>query len=63
MWEALREAIDEEMEKDPTVLVMGALACSDRPCCMHDTEETRSSCSCMKPDSATKPAMRKCMCA
>ena len=24
MWEALREAVDEEMEKDPTVLVMGA---------------------------------------
>ena len=24
MWEALREAIDEEMEQDPTVLVMGA---------------------------------------
>lgn len=23
MWEALREAIDEEMEKDPTVCVMG----------------------------------------
>ena len=27
MWEALREAIDEEMEKDPTVLVMGASPC------------------------------------
>lgn len=24
MWEALREAIDEEMERDPTVCVMGA---------------------------------------
>lgn len=24
MWETLREAIDEEMEADPTVLVMGA---------------------------------------
>jgi hypothetical protein len=24
MWEALREAIDEEMEADPNVLVMGA---------------------------------------
>ena len=23
MWEALREAIDEEMEKDPAVCVMG----------------------------------------
>jgi hypothetical protein len=23
MWEALREAVDEEMEKDPTVCVMG----------------------------------------
>lgn len=23
MWEALREAVDEEMERDPTVLVMG----------------------------------------
>ena len=23
MWETLREAIDEEMEADPTVLVMG----------------------------------------
>ena len=23
MWEALREAIDEEMERDPTVCVMG----------------------------------------
>jgi pyruvate dehydrogenase E1 component beta subunit len=23
MWEALREGIDEEMEKDPTVCVMG----------------------------------------
>jgi hypothetical protein len=26
MWEALREATDEEMEKDPTVCLMGALA-------------------------------------
>lgn len=26
MWETLREAIDEEMEADPTVLVMGAPA-------------------------------------
>ena len=25
MWEALREAVDEEMEADPTVLVMGML--------------------------------------
>jgi hypothetical protein len=25
MWETLREAIDEEMEADPTVLVMGAM--------------------------------------
>lgn len=25
MWEALREAIDEEMEKDPAVCVMGEL--------------------------------------
>lgn len=24
MWEALREATDEEMERDPTVCVMGA---------------------------------------
>jgi hypothetical protein len=24
MWEALREAVDEEMERDPTVCVMGA---------------------------------------
>jgi pyruvate dehydrogenase E1 component beta subunit len=23
MWEALRQAIDEEMERDPTVCVMG----------------------------------------
>lgn len=23
MWEALREAVDEEMERDPTVCVMG----------------------------------------
>ena len=23
MWEALREAVDEEMERDPTVLVVG----------------------------------------
>ncbi len=26
MWETLREAIDEEMEADPTVLVMGERA-------------------------------------
>lgn len=25
MWEALREATDEEMEKDPTVCVIGKL--------------------------------------
>ena len=25
MWEALREAVDEEMEADPTVCLMGAL--------------------------------------
>jgi hypothetical protein len=25
MWEALREAVDEEMERDPTVCVMGKL--------------------------------------
>lgn len=25
MWEALREAVDEEMERDPTVCVMGEL--------------------------------------
>jgi hypothetical protein len=25
MWEALREAVDEEMERDPTVCVMGTL--------------------------------------
>ena len=42
MWETLREAIDEEMEADPTVLVMGkqaipltahtaAVACSFSP--------------------------------
>jgi pyruvate/2-oxoglutarate/acetoin dehydrogenase E1 component len=24
MWESLREAVDEEMERDPTVCVMGA---------------------------------------
>jgi hypothetical protein len=24
MWEALREAVDEEMERDPTVCMMGA---------------------------------------
>jgi hypothetical protein len=29
MWEALREAVDEEMEKDPMVCVMGGLRC----CC------------------------------
>lgn len=27
MWEALREAVDEEMEKDPTVCVMGECCC------------------------------------
>lgn len=41
MWEALREGLDEEMEKDPTVCLMGApccrpaaaaLACSLLPC-------------------------------
>lgn len=26
MWESLREAIDEEMERDPAVCVMGASA-------------------------------------
>lgn len=25
MWEALREGLDEEMERDPTVCLMGAL--------------------------------------
>lgn len=25
MWEALREAVDEEMEKDPTVCLMGTV--------------------------------------
>ncbi len=31
MWEALREATDEEMERDPTVCVMGAClaVCTD----------------------------------
>lgn len=28
MWEALREAVDEEMERDPTVCVMGELLSS-----------------------------------
>lgn len=28
MWETLREAIDEEMEADPTVLVMGSFQLS-----------------------------------
>ncbi len=27
MWESLREAVDEEMERDPTVCVMGAQHC------------------------------------
>lgn len=31
MWEALREAVDEEMERDPTVCVMGGLLLF-RPC-------------------------------
>lgn len=31
MWEALREAVDEEMERDPTVCVMGA--CPQRVHC------------------------------
>ena len=26
MWEALREAVDEEMEKDPNVCVIGTVA-------------------------------------
>jgi pyruvate dehydrogenase E1 component beta subunit len=30
MWEALREATDEEMERDPTVCVMGEKNGSDR---------------------------------
>ena len=28
MWEALREATDEEMEKDPTVCVIGYISAS-----------------------------------
>lgn len=28
MWEALREAVDEEMEKDPNVCVIGMTDCS-----------------------------------
>jgi hypothetical protein len=28
MWESLREALDEEMERDPTVCMMGALSSS-----------------------------------
>ena len=32
MWEALREAVDEEMEADPTVLVMGAPTALHVPC-------------------------------
>ena len=32
MWETLREAIDEEMEADPTVLVMGEQATPPRAC-------------------------------
>lgn len=30
MWEALREGLDEEMERDPTVCLMGA---PQRCCC------------------------------
>jgi len=33
MWETLREAIDEEMEADPTVLVMGAHATPAESAC------------------------------
>jgi hypothetical protein len=32
MWEALREATDEEMERDPTVCVMGELLAALRAC-------------------------------
>ena len=30
MWEALKEAIDEEMEKDPKVCIMGMLFISNQ---------------------------------
>jgi pyruvate dehydrogenase E1 component beta subunit len=29
MWEALRAAVDEEMERDPTVCIMGARSASN----------------------------------
>ena len=38
MWEALREAIDEEMEKDPAVCVMGE---SQRYCQLRQGGESR----------------------
>ena len=33
MWEALREAVDEEMEKDPNVCVIGTVASQSLNAC------------------------------
>lgn len=44
MWETLREAIDEEMEADPTVLVMGA-----RMVCTHMGQQPMLCCQPWRP--------------